>query len=427
MAFLRTVSTRRLLALIAGCLAIGVGGTAIAVAASSGGPVPPAEPLAQAGHGALAGPAVTGISADISFTNHLISSADLGQLSSPLLSGASGRLWLSSDHQHLRLELQGSNGDAQLVVNGTSFWVYDPSSNTVYKGQLPAGATSEKAGVSQKGWTAYAPLSKSAAKAAKPDAIPSIADIQTEINNLSKHLNLSGAVPGDVAGQPTYSVTVSPKHDGGLLGSAELAFDAVRGVPLQFSVYAQGSTAPVLQLTATDITYGSVLASQFAIPTTPAGAKVVNVSVAAGTSKAKLGHGKLAHGARHAAAVTGVAAVAGRVQFSLMAPQKLVGLPRKSVRLLDWGGTPAALVTYGQNLGGIMVIEQKAPSAPTASGASSDRHQELALPTVSINGATGQELDTALGTMIRFTRSGVAYTVLGSVPAVAAEAAARGL
>jgi hypothetical protein len=29
--------------------------------------------------------------------------------------------------------------------------------------------------------------------------------------------------------------------------------------------------------------------------------------------------------------------------------------------------------------------------------------------------------------MIRFTRSGVAYTVLGSVPPVAAEAAARGL
>ncbi len=37
----------------------------------------------------------------------------------------------------------------------------------------------------------------------------------------------------------------------------------------------------------------------------------------------------------------------------------------------------------------------------------------LNLPTVSINGATGQELDTALGTVLRFTRGGVAYTVLG--------------
>jgi hypothetical protein len=46
---------------------------------------------------------------------------------------------------------------------------------------------------------------------------------------------------------------------------------------------------------------------------------------------------------------------------------------------------------------------------------------------VSINGSTGQELSTALGTVVRFTRGGVAYTVLGSVPAAAAEQAARGL
>jgi hypothetical protein len=51
----------------------------------------------------------------------------------------------------------------------------------------------------------------------------------------------------------------------------------------------------------------------------------------------------------------------------------------------------------------------------------------FSLPTVSINGATGQELDTALGTMVRFTRRGVAYTVVGSVPPAAADAAARAL
>ena len=53
--------------------------------------------------------------------------------------------------------------------------------------------------------------------------------------------------------------------------------------------------------------------------------------------------------------------------------------------------------------------------------------QELSLPTVAINGATGSELDTALGTMIRFTRGGVSYTVLGSVTPAVARAAARGL
>jgi len=49
------------------------------------------------------------------------------------------------------------------------------------------------------------------------------------------------------------------------------------------------------------------------------------------------------------------------------------------------------------------------------------------LPKVSINGASGQELDTALGTLLRFERNGVQYIVVGSVPPAAAVAAARGL
>jgi outer membrane lipoprotein-sorting protein len=407
MAFLRTVSTPRLLALIAGFLVVAGGGAAIAVAATSGGPVPQPESLAAAVHGALSAPQVTGITARISFTNGLISSSDLGQESDPLLTGATGRLWLSTNHQLLRVELQGNNGDAQVVINGNSFWIYDPSSNTVYKGLLPAQATGSAKSAS--------------ASAGQQDAIPSLAKIQGEIDELGKDLDLSGAIPGDVAGQPTYTVRLSPKHSGGLLGAAAIAFDSVRGVPLQFSVYATGDSSPIIQLSATDISYGPVAASDFAV-SPPAGAKVVNVTVPSG-SAAKA---KLAHGRHHAAAVTGAAAVAKRLSFSLVSPKTLDGLPQRSVRLLDWGGSPAALVTYGENLGGIAVIEQSAPSNATSSNQGS-RHSELSLPTVSIHGVTGQELDTALGTMIRFTRSGVAYTVLGSVPPVAAEAAARGL
>ncbi len=51
---------------------------------------------------------------------------------------------------------------------------------------------------------------------------------------------MSGAIPSDVAGQPAYTVQVSPKHDGGLLGDVQLAWDAVKGVPLRFAIYADG-------------------------------------------------------------------------------------------------------------------------------------------------------------------------------------------
>jgi outer membrane lipoprotein-sorting protein len=402
MRFLRTAPTRRLLALIAGVVAIIAAGTAIAIAATGSGPVPPAKPLASAVHGALGAPQVKGISARISFTNHLIDSSSL-QGADPILSGASGRLWLAP--HRLRLELQSSNGngqDAQVVVSDGAFWVYDPASNTVYRGKLPSDGTS-------------------ANKASKSDRLPSIAEIQSDLNRLARRVNLTGAIPGDVAGQAAYTVRVSPKHDAGMLGAAELAWDATRGVPLRFAIYARGQSSPVIELKATDISYGTVAASDFSV-SPPSGAKIVNVTVPAGGHAARehaRGHG------RHRE-VSGAAAVAKRLPFTLVAPQKLVGLPRRSVSLLDWNGSPGALVTYGQNLGGIAVIEQPAQANAAGKAQGGDR-SGLSLPSVSINGATGQELDTALGSVVRFTRNGVSYTVLGSVPAAAADAAARAL
>ena len=49
------------------------------------------------------------------------------------------------------------------------------------------------------------------------------------------------------------------------------------------------------------------------------------------------------------------------------------------------------------------------------------------LPEINIDGVTGSELATALGTVVTFERNGVSYTVAGSVPPLAAENAARGL
>ena len=91
-------------------------------------------------------------------------------------------------------------------------------------------------------------------------------------------------------------------------------------------------------------------------------------------------------------------------------------------------------MTYGQGLGGIAVIEQTAPSAGQSQTQSQSQSQSqsgggpgLSLPTVSIHGATGQELATALGTVLRVPNGGVEYTVIGSVPPTAAEMAAKAL
>jgi hypothetical protein len=410
MRFLRTASTGRLLALIGGVVIAIAAGTAIAVAATGNGPVPKAKPLAQSVHDALTASPVKGITADITFTNNLISSDDLpGETADPLLQGTRhGRVWLSNDGR-LRIELQGDNGDANLVLGKTSFWISDPMQHTVYEGALPA----DKASTGRAHWSAQ-------------PGIPTVAQIQSRLTKLMTQVDVGGAQtssPGDVAGRPAYSVAVSPKHSGGLLGQAQLAWDAVTGVPLRIAVYARGNSTPVLALSATHISYGQIAGSDLSIAP-PAGDKVVKVSSAA-THGAAAGAGAARSGAKHAQ-VRGVAAVARRVPFTLSAPTALAGLPREDASLLDWGGKPAALVTYGQGLGGIAVIEQSGSAAGVASGSGADQGG-LNLPSVSINGATGQELATPLGTVVRFTHAGVAYTVLGSVAPYAAETAARAL
>lgn len=409
--FLRTAPTRQLLAVLGGiCLAI-VAGSTLSIAASGDGPVPPPRPLAQAIHGALAAPTVPGIAADITFKNSLIDASEL-QGSDPLLAGGTGRLWLSSDHR-FRLELQTDVGaaDAQLVYDRGRFWAYDPASNTVYEGSLPV-----ESGHRRPGWSATA-----------SPGVPSVATIQQKLDRLMAHLDISGAIPSDVAGQPTYTVRVSPKDTGGLLGGAELAWDAARGVPLRVAVYARGESSPVLQLAASNVSYGPQPASVFSI-TPPPGAKVVKVatrSVSGSAARAERGR----RSKPHRAEITGVSAVAGHLAFPLDCPGSLAGLGFSSVRLLDVSGHPGALLVYGHGLGAIVVLEQVAPArhASTRLSQASGDGPGLNLPTVSVNGTSAQELDTALGTLVRFTRAGVSYTVAGSVTPAVADAAARGL
>jgi len=386
--FFRTLSTPRLVALIVAAAAIAAGSSALAVAASGGGgPTPPAKPLANAIHDALAGTAPDGITADITFTNKLFPSGALtGAAGSALLSGATGRLWATNDGRG-RLELQSGAGDAQIVWNADKVTAYDASSNTVYSFTLPQHSSS-----------------------ATPDTgtPPALSEITSFLSELSKQATVSDAQPDNVGDQPAYTVTVSPKHDGGLLGSAELAFDAARGIPLRVAIYAQGSSSPALALEATHVTYGAVASSAVDV-TPPAGAKVVDLSSAA--SRTDQG------GADQSTHVTGLDAVQAAVDFPLAAPDTLVGLPRQDVGL---AGKGAAVVVYGQGLGAIVVVEHKADTAKAGG-------MIAGLPTVSLNGVTAHELATQLGTVLEWQEGGRAFVLAGSLPPAAAESAAREL
>jgi len=386
---LRTLSTSRLILLLVSVVVLSAGVAAIAMAASGGsGSTPPPKPLAQALHDSLAGAAPEGITARVKFTNNLFpSGAIAGQVGSALMSGASGRLWATNDGRG-RLELQSDAGDVQIVWNNTDLTVFDASSNTVYRAKLPAQTpgSSDQSG------------------------IPSAAKISDFLSKLGEHVVVSGAEPTNVGGQEAYSVRISPKHDGGLLGAGELAFDASRGVPLRVGIYAQGASSPVLQLAATDISYGPVAASDVDVAP-PAGAK--SVDLGALTRNAGSTQGSHVH-------ASGLAAVQAAADFPVVAPATLVGLPRQDVRLVGNTDSKAAVVVYGHGLGAIIVLERKADSSGTIGVMGG-------LPQVSLDGVTAHELATQLGTALTWKRGDVSYVLAGSVPPAAAEAAARDL
>lgn len=368
MNILRRLPLSRLLLLCGLVVAIGVSATALALAFGSG-PTPPARPLAQAVHDALAAPVAQGVSADVTLTNHLLEGASLagaasgngeggGLSSSPLVNGGSGRLWISSDGR-LRLELQSEKGDTEVIYDGHTLSVYDAASNTVYRYTPPARETTG-AGEGEHG---------------KAQA-PTVAAVEEAIDHIDRHARLSGATPTDVAGQPAYTVRLSPRESGSLLGGAELSFDADNGAPLRAALYSSQTSTPVIELAATQISFGPVSPSVFEI-SPPPGAKVEQLSTPAGGGA----HRKGASGER----------------------------PKVTV--------------HGHGVTAIAVLEAREHGGKGGAAGSLE-----GLPTVSLgNGVTASELRTELGTVLSFERAGVRYVVGGALATGPIEALARGL
>jgi outer membrane lipoprotein-sorting protein len=382
MNILRRLPLSRLLLLCVTVVAVGIGATALALAIGAG-PVPPAKPLPEAVHDALSAPKVDGVSARIQFTNHLLEGANLasgsgeaGQLSSsPLISGASGRLWIGANG-HARLELQSEKGDTQILYDGQNVSMYDASTNTLYRYVPKTESGEETLGTATD--TKVGPNVESSAGPDGAHKVPSVTEIEESLAKASKHADISGAIPTDVAGQAAYTVRVSPRENGGLIGGAELSWDAATGVPLRAAIYSTTSSAPVIELAATEISYGPVESSTLDF-TPPSSAKVEEVTLPT----------------KHDSGGSG---------------------PSGS-------GEKPKLSTHGQGLGAIELLE-----SPVKAGTKESTSSELEnLPKVNINGTSASELPTPLGTVLTFERAGVRYLLAGSVTPASIEAFARGL
>jgi outer membrane lipoprotein-sorting protein len=325
--------------------------------------------LANAVHGALAAAPVEGVTANIQLTDHLLEGASLasgdaaGQLaSSPLLTGASGRMWIAKDGR-VRLELQAEKGDTQVFYDGHTVSVYDAASNTLYRYTPVAGQSG----------TSDAPTGPSP----EPHEIPTVAKIEEAISHLD-HVNVSGTTPTDIAGQAAYTVRISPKEPGSLIGGGELSWDAVHGVPLRAAIYSSTSSSPTLELAATSISYGPVDSSVFDF-TPPPNAKIEEIV-----------------------------------------------LPKKDAKSTDpgtHGSDHPHISTVGNGVTTVAVLEAKTKEGSKQASATG----EEGLQKVKIGGIEASELPTALGTLLSFERSGVRYLLVGAVSPSAVETVVKGL
>ena len=352
----------------------------------SGAAKPPKRSLASAVHRIFTARPVTGVSAQFRVDQHLLAGSSTSLASNPLLQGATGSVWVGGGRA--RLVVKSQLGTTSVAYDGHQVMLYDQNHHVAYV--LPVKHHAKKGSATEHN-------------------VPTMAAIQHALAQASKFAILSGAIPSNVAGREAYTVHVSPRHNGGLFGEFDLAWDAAHAVPLRFAIFPRGSSTAAISISVTHIRYGAIPARALSM-TPPAGTKIVHVHMP----------GKNDHPAQqaHMAPAVGAAAVSKAVGFTVAAPKRLAGFPQHQLRAVTIGSHRAALATYGRGLGTVFLLEQRA---------SGSKSPLSSLPSVSLAGIKAHELDTTLGSVIQWSRGGVTYTIAGSQSAQRLMSAAQSL
>jgi outer membrane lipoprotein-sorting protein len=177
------------------------------------------------------------------------------------------KVWYA-DPTHIRLAVPVTNAETDLIRNGRQVWVWQSSSNTVTRMQLPA--KDGPAGLHPAPVPSQMPLTpqQAASQALKAVGPSTRVSVQRNVT---------------VAGQPAYQLVLSPKAPGSLIGRIAIAIDATRNVALRVQVFAKGAASPAFQVGYTSISFVKPAAANFSF-TPPAGAKVKVVSPPADTT-----------------------------------------------------------------------------------------------------------------------------------------------
>ena len=364
---------------------------AIAVAAKRRRPDAAAEAARQAIHDALTGAAPAGITARVTFTNNLFPSGALTRRCRAPRScpARTGRLWATNDGRG-RLELQSNAGDAQIVWNDTT----GHGLRRVVEHRLQASRFPATAGHD--------------GDASTPPTLSEITDVPRRSSRSTRRV--SGAQPDNVAGPAGLHRLglAEARRRSARLGAARVGRGAAACRSASRSTRRASST-PALALEATEISYG---AGRRRRRRRRAARRREGRRPELGTRRRRTSGANGSTPSRR----PGSPAVQAAVGFTVAAPDTLVGLPRQDVRLV--GRRKPRSSSTGRD----SARSSSSSARPTGAAA---RAACRGLPTVSLDGATGHELATQLGTVIVWQQGGVDFVLAGSLPPAAAEAAAR--
>jgi outer membrane lipoprotein-sorting protein len=173
-----------------------------------------------------------------------------------LLAGSNtARVWYAGD-QKVRLALLGTQGETDMIRNGTDLWFWSSSDKEATHSKLPADA----AGKAPEDLSKVAPRTPQQAAEAALAAIDPTTKVTT-----------TGAAR--VAGRDAYELVLSPKDTASLIGQVRLAIDAEHHIPLRVDVYAKNATSPAVRVAFQQISFAVPDAQQFTF-NPPAGTKV---------------------------------------------------------------------------------------------------------------------------------------------------------
>jgi outer membrane lipoprotein-sorting protein len=196
-----------------------------------------------------------------------------GSASSSLTSLISGthtwRVWLDGPTRQ-RLALIGSNGESDVIHNGSDVWLWSSADksavhHTLGTDQVRAGSAGQRL---PSGLPSGVPSTLPSGSPRTPDEAAAAA---LALMGQDTTVTTSGAA--SVAGRSAYELILTPKDKSTLVGSVRIAIDSQVHVPLRVQVYSTKRTNPAFEVGFTAVDFAKPDARQFAF-TPPAGTTV---------------------------------------------------------------------------------------------------------------------------------------------------------